>query len=161
MYGPVAGSVVAAGAFIASITSGWNSAASGATDRASSGQSRGVGPAAIAVAGLVRVPVLVMLALLFAGAADMILGCLRPRSRPPLRPTIKRRSRESGDRVRGVTPGGPILGETLKRASVGGTRGVPVRDRVGTVLRALVAAAVFRARRGAWLRAAYESRRED
>jgi len=43
--------------------------------------------AAIAVAGLVRVPVLVMLALLFAGAADMISGVYRPRSRPPLRPT--------------------------------------------------------------------------
>src|SRR5205085_2735606 len=93
LYGLLLSSV-AAGAFVASVTSGW-------TVRIRRyGRavlwSVTVWGAAIAVAGLVRVPALVMFALLIAGGADMISGVYRS----PIAAAVTRAAPRG--RVRGV-----------------------------------------------------------
>ncbi len=139
MYGLLLSSV-AAGAFVASITSGWTSRIR------SYGRavlwSVSVWGAAIAVAGLVRVPVLVMLALLVAGGADMISGVYRSTIAAAVTPD-ELRGRVSGVEF-AVYASGPVLGD-VEAGLVGGLVSVPFAIVSGGIA-CMVAAAVFAVR---------------
>jgi MFS family permease len=130
-------SSVAAGAFIASITSGWT----GRVER----QGRAVLVAvaawglAIAVAGLVRVPGVVMLMFAFAGAADMISGVYRSTVAADVTPD-EMRGRVSGVEI-AVYAGGPVLGD-VEAGIVGGLVNVPFAI-VSGGLACVVSAIVF------------------
>jgi MFS family permease len=119
MYGLLLSSV-AAGAFIASLTSGW-------TDRVER-QGRAVLIAvaswgvAIAVAGLVRAPAVVMLMFAVAGASDMISGVYRSTVAADVTPD-EMRGRVSGVEI-AVYAGGPVLGD-VEAGIVGGLFGLP------------------------------------
>jgi MFS family permease len=119
LYGLLLSSV-AAGAFIASITSGW----------ALRIQRQGyavlvavsVWGAAIAVAGLTRVPALVLVLLAVAGGADMLSGVYRSTIAADVTPDDLR-GRVSGVEI-AVYAGGPVLGD-VEAGIVGGLFGIP------------------------------------
>jgi MFS family permease len=112
-------SAVAAGAFLASIASGWT----GRVRR----QGRAVivavavWGAAVAVAGLLRAPVPVLALLVVAGAADMISGVFRSAVAADVTPD-ELRGRVSGVEI-AVYAGGPVLGD-VEAGVVGGLLGV-------------------------------------
>ena len=119
LYGLLLSSV-AAGAFLASLTSGWT-ARIRRYGRAVL-FSVAVWGAAIAVAGLVRVPAVVLLALLVAGGADMISGVYRSTIAAEVTPD-ELRGRVSGVEF-AVYAGGPVLGD-VEAGVVGGLVSVP------------------------------------
>jgi MFS family permease len=131
---------VAAGAFLASLLSGW-------TVRVRR-QGRAVLWAvaawgvAIAVAGLVRTPVLVLAMLACAGAADMISGVYRSAITASVTPD-ELRGRISGVEL-AVYAGGPTVGD-IEAGVVGGLVGVEFAI-VSGGLACVIAAAVFAAR---------------
>jgi MFS family permease len=136
LYGLLLSSV-AAGAFLASVTSGW-------TVRIRRyGRavlwSVTVWGAAIAVAGLVQIPALVMLALLVAGGADMISGVYRSTIAAAVTPD-ELRGRVSGVEF-AVYASGPVLGD-VEAGVVGGLVNLPFAIVSGGVA-CMVAAAVF------------------
>jgi MFS family permease len=139
LYGLLLSSV-AGGAFVASLLSGW-------TIRVKR-QGRAVlwavaaWGAAITVAGLVRVPVLVMAMLACAGAADMISGVYRSTITADVTPD-QIRGRVSGVEI-AVYAGGPVLGD-VEAGVVGGLLGVPFAIVSGGVA-CVVSAAVFATR---------------
>jgi MFS family permease len=118
LYGLLLSSV-AAGAFIASLVSGW-------TARVRH-QGRAVLWAvaawgvAIAVAGLVRAPILVLAMLACAGGADMISGVYRSAITASVTPD-ELRGRVSGIEL-AVYAGGPVVGD-IEAGVVGGLAGV-------------------------------------
>jgi MFS family permease len=138
LYGLLLSSV-AAGAFVASLTSGWTS------------RIRRYGRAvvwsvcawggAIAVAGAVRTPAIVLLALLVAGAADMISGVYRSTIAAAVTPDALR-GRVSGVEF-AVYASGPVLGD-VEAGLVGGLVNVPFAI-VSGGLACVAAAALFAA----------------
>jgi MFS family permease len=136
LYGLLLSSV-AAGAFIASVTSGWTK------HIRRYGRavlfSVTVWGAAIAVAGLTRVPAVVLVALLVAGAADMISGVYRSTIAAAVTPDDLR-GRVSGVEF-AVYASGPVLGD-VEAGLVGGLVGVPFAIVSGGIA-CMVAAAVF------------------
>jgi MFS family permease len=139
MYGLLLASV-AAGAFVASLVSGW-------TIRVQR-QGRAVLLAvaawgtAIAIAGIVRVPAVVMVMLAAAGAADMISGVYRSAITADVTPD-ELRGRVSGVEF-AVYAGGPVLGD-VEAGVVGGLLGIPFAIVSGGVA-CVVSAAVFATR---------------
>jgi MFS family permease len=139
LYGLLLSSV-AGGAFVASIVSGW-------TLRIER-QGRAVllcvaaWGAAIAVAGLVRAPALVMAMLACAGAADMISGVYRSTITAAVTPD-ELRGRVSGVEL-AVYAGGPVLGD-VEAGVVGGLTTVPFAIVSGGVA-CVVSAAFFATR---------------
>lgn len=139
LYGLLLSSV-AAGAFLASITSGWT------------GRVRCQGRAvlwavaawgvAIAAAGLVTVPALVLVLFAFAGAADMISGVYRSSIAADVTPDDFR-GRVSGVEF-AVYAGGPVVGD-VEAGVVGGLAGVPFAIVSGGIA-CVLAAAVFATR---------------
>jgi hypothetical protein len=133
-------SSVAAGAFVASVSSGW-------TTRVRrqglavlwSVTAWGV---AIAIAGLTRVPVVVMAMLACAGGADMISGVYRSTITAAVTPD-EMRGRVSGVEI-AVYAGGPVLGD-VEAGVVGGLLGVPFAIVSGGVA-CVLSAAVFATR---------------
>ncbi|MDQ3146314.1 MAG: MFS transporter, partial [Actinomycetota bacterium] len=119
LYGLLLASV-AAGAFLASLASGWT--------RRVERQGRAVVLAvavwgtAIALAGLTRIPVLVLALFTVAGAADMISGVFRSTVAAAVTPDDLR-GRVSGVEI-AVYAGGPVLGD-VEAGVVGGVLGVP------------------------------------
>jgi MFS family permease len=119
LYGLLLASV-AAGMFVASLSSGWT----GHVRR----QGRAVLVAvavwggAIAVAGLVHVPGIVLLMLAVAGGADMISGVFRSTIAAAVTPD-EMRGRVSGIEF-AVYAGGPVVGD-IEAGLVGGLAGVP------------------------------------
>lgn len=139
LYGLLLSSV-AAGAFIASLTSGWTAR----VER----QGRAILFAvaawgvAIAIAGLVRVPAIVMLMFACAGAADMISGVYRSAVAADVTPD-ELRGRVSGVEI-AVYAGGPVLGD-VEAGIVGGLVNVPFAIVTGG-LACVVSAGVFATR---------------
>jgi MFS family permease len=139
MYGLLLSSV-AAGAFVASLVSGW-------TIRVRR-QGRAVlwcvtaWGISIAVAGLTREPAIVLTALACAGGADMISGVYRSTITADVTPD-KLRGRVSGVEL-AVYAGGPVIGD-IEAGIVGGLVGVPFAIVSGGVA-CVVAAAVFAVR---------------
>jgi MFS family permease len=133
-------SSVAAGAFIASVTSGWT----GRVER----QGRAVlwavaiWGAAIAVAGLTLSTALVLVCFAVAGAADMISGVYRSSIAADVTPDDLR-GRISGVEI-AVYAGGPQLGD-VEAGVVGGLVGVPFAIVSGGAA-CVAAAAVFAVR---------------
>ncbi len=133
-------SSVAAGAFVASLSSGWTA------------RVRRQGLAvlwsvtawgvAIAIAGLTRVPVVVMAMLACAGGADMISGVYRSTITAAVTPD-EMRGRVSGVEI-AVYAGGPVLGD-VEAGVVGGLLGVPFAIVSGGVA-CVLSAAVFATR---------------
>ena len=119
LYGVLLASV-AAGAFIASLASGWTTR----VERQGRALLLAVAAwgAAIAVAGLARVPAIVMLGLAAAGAADMVSGVYRSTIAADVTPDHLR-GRVSGVEI-AVYAGGPVLGD-VEAGVVGGLVGVP------------------------------------
>ena len=136
LYGLLLSSV-AAGAFVASLLSGWTSRVHH--------QGRAVlwsvaaWGAAIAVAGLTRAPALVLAMLAVAGGADMISGVFRSAIAASVTPD-ELRGRVSGVEL-AVYAGGPVLGD-VEAGVVGGLAGVPFAIVSGGVA-CVVAAATF------------------
>jgi MFS family permease len=130
---------VAAGAFLASISSGWTGAVRH--------QGRAVivavavWGAAIAGAGLIRMPVPVLLLLAVAGAADMVSGVFRSTVAADVTPD-ELRGRVSGVEI-AVYAGGPVLGD-VEAGVVGGIFGIPFAI-VSGGLACVVGAAAFAA----------------
>jgi MFS family permease len=139
LYGLLLSSV-AAGAFVASLASGW-------TIRVRR-QGRAVLWAVtawgltIAVAGLTRSTVLVLAMLACAGAADMISGVYRSTIAADVTPD-ELRGRVSGVEI-AVYAGGPVLGD-VEAGVVGGLAGVPFAIVSGGVA-CVVGAALFAVR---------------
>jgi MFS family permease len=139
LYGLLLSSV-AGGAFVASLVSGW-------TSRVTK-QGRAVLVAvtvwgtAIAIAGLTRVPALVMAMLACAGGADMISGVYRSAITADVTPD-ELRGRVSGVEF-AVYAGGPVLGD-VEAGVVGGLAGVPFAIVSGGVA-CVVSAAIFATR---------------
>jgi MFS family permease len=139
LYGLLLSSV-AAGAFVASLVSGW-------TTRVRH-QGRAVLWAvaawgvAIAVAGLVRAPILVLAMLACAGGADMISGVYRSAITAGVTPD-ELRGRVSGVEL-AVYAGGPVVGD-IEAGVVGGLAGVEFAIVSGGVA-CVAAAAVFAVR---------------
>jgi MFS family permease len=139
LYGLLLSSV-AAGAFVASLASGW-------TARVRR-QGRAVlwavaaWGAAVAVAGLVSEPVLVLAMLMCAGAADMISGIYRSTIAADVTPD-ELRGRVSGVEI-AVYAGGPVLGD-VEAGVVGGLVSVPFAI-VSGGLACVAAAGVFAVR---------------
>ena len=119
LYGLLLSSV-AAGAFVASLTSGWT------TRVRRQGRAVLLAVAAwgvtIAIAGLTREPLLVLAMLAGAGASDMISGVYRSTIAADLTPDDLR-GRVSGVEI-AVYAGGPVLGD-VEAGVVGGLAGVP------------------------------------
>ena len=113
-------SAVAAGAFLASLASGWT----GLVRRQGRAVIAAVAVwgAAVAVAGAVRAAVPVLLLLVVAGAADMISGVFRSSVAADVTPD-ELRGRVSGVEI-AVYAGGPVLGD-VEAGLVGGLVGVP------------------------------------
>jgi MFS family permease len=113
-------SAVAAGAFLASLASGWT----GMVRRQGRAViiSVAVWGAAVAGAGLARAAVPVLLLLVVAGAADMISGVFRSTVAADVTPD-ELRGRVSGVEI-AVYAGGPVLGD-VEAGVVGGLVGVP------------------------------------
>jgi MFS family permease len=139
LYGLLLSSV-AAGAFVASLLSGW-------TARVQH-QGRAVLWAisawgvAIAAAGVVRAPAFVLAMLAFAGGADMISGVYRSAITASVTPD-EMRGRVSGVEL-AVYAGGPVVGD-IEAGVVGGLAGVPFAI-VSGGLACVAAAAVFAVR---------------
>jgi len=152
LYGLLLSSV-AAGAFVASLTSGW-------TTRVRR-QGRAVLLAVtawgvtIAIAGLTREPLLVLAMLACAGASDMISGVYRSTIAADLTPDDLR-GRVSGVEI-AVYAGGPVLGD-VEAGVVGGLAGVPFAIVSGGVA-CVLGAALFAARVPAFAR--YERPQRD
>jgi MFS family permease len=133
-------SAVAAGAFLASLVSGWT------------GRVRHQGRAvlwsvtvwglAIAAVGLLREPVLVLLMLAIAGGADMVSGIYRSAIGASVTPDGFR-GRVSGVEM-AVYAGGPVLGD-IEAGIVGGLAGVPFAI-VSGGLACVAAAGIFATR---------------
>ena len=132
-------SAVAAGAFLASLSSGWT----GMVRR----QGRaviiavGVWGVAVAAAGVIRAAVPVLLLLVVAGAADMISGVFRSTVAADVTPD-ELRGRVSGVEI-AVYAGGPVLGD-VEAGVVGGLLGLPFAI-VSGGLACVVGAAAFAA----------------
>jgi hypothetical protein len=126
---------VAAGAFVASLASGWT------THVRRQGRAVLVAVAVwggtIAVAGLVRVPGVVLVMLALAGGADMISGVFRSTIAAAVTPDTLR-GRVSGIEF-AVYAGGPVVGD-VEAGLVGGVLGLPFAIVSGGL--ACVAAAV-------------------
>jgi MFS family permease len=139
MYGLLLSSV-AGGAFVASITSGWT----GRVERQGRAVLFAVGSwgLAITVAGLVRVPGIVMLMLAWAGASDMVSGVYRSAVAADVTPD-ELRGRVSGVEI-AVYAGGPVLGD-VEAGIVGGLVNLPFAIVSGGIA-CIVSAAVFAAR---------------
>jgi MFS family permease len=139
LYGLLLGSI-AAGAFVASMSSGWTS------------RVRHEGRAvlwavtvwgtAIAIAGLTRATILVLAMFAVAGGADMISGVYRSTIAASVTPD-EMRGRVSGVEI-AVYAGGPVLGD-VEAGVVGGLAGVPFAI-VSGGLACIVAAAAFAVR---------------
>jgi MFS family permease len=128
---------VAAGGFLASVTSGWT------THVHRQGRavlvSVAVWGAAIAGAGLMRLPVAVLVLLATAGGADMISGVFRSTIAAAVTPDSLR-GRVSGIEF-AVYAGGPVVGD-IEAGLVGGVAGVPFAIVSGGVA-CIVAALAF------------------
>ena len=113
-------SSVAAGAFVASLLSGWTAR----VERHGRAVvlSVGVWGAAIAVAGLTGSTIVVIVMLALAGAADMISGIYRSTIAADITPDDMR-GRVSGVEI-AVYAGGPVLGD-VEAGVVGGLLGLP------------------------------------
>jgi MFS family permease len=111
---------VAAGMFVASLASGWTSHVR-RQGRAVLICVAGWG-GAIAVAGLVRVPAVVLVMLALAGGADMVSGVFRSTIAAAVTPD-ELRGRVSGIEF-AVYAGGPVVGD-VEAGLVGGLAGVP------------------------------------
>ncbi len=143
LYGLLLSSV-AAGAFLASLFSGWT------------GRIRHQGRAvlwavafwggAIAIAGLVREPVVVLVMFACAGGADMISGVFRSTIAMSVTPDDMR-GRVSGVEI-AVYAGGPVLGD-VEAGLVGGLAGVPFAI-VSGGLACVAAAGLFAAKVGSF-----------
>jgi MFS family permease len=130
-------SAIAAGAFLASLLSGW-------TNRVRhQGRAILIGVAvwgtAIAAAGLARTPAVVLALFAVAGGADMISGVFRGTIAADLTPDDLR-GRVSGVEL-AVYAGGPVLGD-VEAGVVGGLISVPFAIVSGGVL-CIVAAGAF------------------
>jgi MFS family permease len=139
LYGLLLSSV-AGGAFLASLASGWT--AHVRRQGAAVLVAVGVWGTTIAIAGLIRVPVLVMVMLAGAGAADMISGVYRS----TIAAAVTRdemRGRVSGVEF-AVYAGGPVLGD-VEAGVVGGLAGLPFAMVSGGVA-CVIAAAVYAAK---------------
>src|SRR5438094_7686515 len=136
LYGLLLSSV-AAGGFLASLMSGWTRR----VNRQGAALLLAVTAwgGTIAVAGVTRIPLLVMAALAGAGAADMISGVYRY-SIVADAPPDDLRGRVSGVEL-AVYAGGPVLGD-VEAGVVGGLVGVPFAI-VSGGLACIVAAALF------------------
>jgi MFS family permease len=139
LYGLLLSSV-AAGAFIASLASGWTSRIR-RHGRAVL-WSVAVWGAAIAFAGLVHAPALVLAAFVLAGAADMISGVYRSTIAADVTPD-ELRGRVSGVEY-AVYAGGPVLGD-VEAGLVGGLVSVPFAIVSGGVA-CIIGAGLFAAR---------------
>ena len=139
LYGLLLSSV-AAGAFIASLLSGWT------TRVVHQGRAVlwavGVWGGAIAIAGLTRATVLVLAMFAVAGGADMISGVYRSAIAASVTPD-EMRGRVSGVEL-AVYAGGPVLGD-VEAGVVGGLAGIPFAIVSGGVA-CVVAAGVFAVR---------------
>ena len=136
LYGLLVSSV-AAGAFLASLMSGWTRRVSRQGTALLLAVTAWGGT--IAVAGVTRDPLLVMAALAGAGAADMISGVYRYSIVADATPDDLR-GRVSGVEL-AVYAGGPVLGD-VEAGVVGGLVGVPFAI-VSGGLACIVAAALF------------------
>lgn len=136
LYGLLLSSV-AAGAFVASLASGWT----GRVQRQGRAVLRAVAVwgATIAAAGLTREPLLVMALFAAAGAADMISGVYRSTIAADVTPDDLR-GRVSGVEF-AVYAGGPVLGD-VEAGVVGGLTSVPFAI-VSGGLACIVGAALF------------------
>ena len=139
LYGFLLASV-AAGAFVASMLSGWTTRVR-RQGRAVLWAVTGWG-GAIAVAGLTRSAALVLVMLACAGGADMISGVYRSTIAASVT-ADEMRGRVSGVEI-AVYAGGPVLGD-VEAGVVGGLLGVPFAIVSGGVA-CVVAAGVFSAR---------------
>ncbi len=133
-------SSVAAGAFVASLVSGWTSRVR-RQGRAVL-WSVAVWGIAIAAVGLIRVPALVLVMLAIAGGADMVSGVYRSAIGARVTPDGFR-GRVSGVEM-AVYAGGPVLGD-IEAGVVGGLAGVPFAIVSGGIA-CVAAAAIFAAR---------------
>jgi MFS family permease len=133
-------SAPAAGAFIASILSGWTSRIR--TQGRAVLWSVTAWGSAIAIAGLTRVPVVVLVTLGIAGGADMVSGIFRSAIAAGVTPD-ELRGRVSGVEL-AVYAGGPVLGD-VEAGVVGGLAGVQFAIVSGGIA-CVVAAACFAAR---------------
>jgi MFS family permease len=128
---------VAAGAFLASLTSGWT------TNVRRQGRAVllavSVWGAAVALAGLVRLPGVVLVMLAVAGGADMVSGVFRSTIAAAVTPDSLR-GRVSGIEF-AVYAGGPVVGD-VEAGLVGGVAGVPFAI-VSGGLACVVAAVAF------------------
>jgi MFS family permease len=139
LYGLLLSSV-AAGAFVASLSSGWTGHVRH-QGRAVLWCVAGWG-AAIAIAGLAHQPVFVLLMFACAGGADMISGVFRSTIAASVTPD-EMRGRVSGVEI-AVYAGGPVVGD-IEAGVVGGLVGVTFAI-VSGGLACIAAAAVFAAR---------------
>ncbi len=130
-------SSVAAGAFVASLFSGWT----GRIERHGRAVVLSVAAwgAAIAVVGLSRIAALVLVMLACAGAADMVSGIYRSTIAADITPD-EMRGRVSGVEI-AVYAGGPVLGD-IEAGVVGGLVGLPFAILSGG-LACVIGAAVF------------------
>jgi MFS family permease len=133
-------SAPAAGAFIASVLSGWTSRIR--TQGRAVLWSVTAWGSAIAIAGLTRLPVVVLVTLGIAGGADMISGVFRSAIAAGVTPD-ELRGRVSGVEL-AVYAGGPVLGD-VEAGVVGGLAGVQFAIVSGGIA-CVVAAAFFGAR---------------
>jgi MFS family permease len=143
LYGLLLSSV-AAGAFVASLLSGWT------------GRIRHQGRAvlwsvaawgsAITVAGLARQPAIVLLMFAIAGGADMVSGVFRSTIAMSVTPDDMR-GRVSGVEI-AVYAGGPVLGD-VEAGLVGGVAGIPFAI-VSGGLACVAAAGLFAAKVGSF-----------
>jgi MFS family permease len=139
LYGLLLASI-AAGAFVASLSSGWTSRVR--REGRAVLWAVAVWGTAIAVAGVSRVTVLVLAMFAVAGGADMISGVYRS----TIAASVTRdemRGRVSGVEI-AVYAGGPVLGD-VEAGVVGGLAGVPFAIVSGGVA-CVVAAAAFAVR---------------
>jgi MFS family permease len=139
LYGLLLGSI-AAGAFVASLSSGWTSRVR--REGRAVLCAVAVWGTAIAIAGLTRATILVLAMFAVAGGADMISGVYRSTIAAGVTPD-EMRGRVSGVEI-AVYAGGPVLGD-VEAGVVGGLAGVPFAIVSGGVA-CIVAAAVFAAR---------------
>jgi MFS family permease len=133
-------SAVAAGAFIASLASGWTSR----IERQGAAVLLSVAAwgVAIALVGLTLVPAVVLAMLVCAGAADMVSGIYRSTIAADITPDDMR-GRVSGVEI-AVYAGGPVLGD-VEAGVVGGLAGVPFAIVSGGIA-CVVGAAAFAVR---------------
>jgi MFS family permease len=136
LYGLLLASI-AAGAFVASLSSGWTSRVR--KEGRAVLWAVTVWGAAIAIAGLTRATILVLAMFAVAGGADMISGVYRS----TIAASVTRdemRGRVSGVEI-AVYAGGPVVGD-IEAGVVGGLAGVPFAIVSGGIA-CVAAAAVF------------------